>query len=108
MYKLLALLFIVFAPVIASAQDGQGEKVKCIIVDAKTFKPIKYARATIDDITDTTGRNGVSIIYIHGPVEVTLEADGYETTQVVVQPGAAKTKQYLKMYQSRRVHSIEN
>ncbi len=106
MHKFLSVLIFALLPVLAMAQ--QGDKVKCKVVDAKTFKPIKNAVATIEGLNDTTGRNGVFIIYIHHPVKVHLEAEGYEPTDVMVQAGAAKTMQYLKMYTERRRHTIEN
>lgn len=106
MNKFFAILCLTLLPVLGFAQ--QGEKVKCIVVDGKTYKPIKYVVATIGDLKDTTGRNGVFIIYLHGPRKVMLEAPGYESKEVVVQPGAAKNKQYLKMYKERRKHEILN
>lgn len=106
MKKLLAIATILLLPMLSMAQ--QGEKVKCIIVDAKTYKPIKYAVATVGDIKDTVGRNGVFIMYMHHAEKVQLQADGYESTEVVVQPGAGKNKQYLKMYKERRRHEILN
>lgn len=106
MHKFLSLVMLAMLPLFAVAQ--QGDKVKCKVVDGKTFKPVKWAVATIDGINDTTGRNGVFIIYVHNPVKVHLEAEGYEPVDVTVQAGAAKTTQYLKMYQERRRHTIEN
>ena len=106
MYKIFSVLLLAMLPLFAVAQ--QGDKVKCKVVDGKTFKPIKNAVATIGKLKDTTARNGVFIIYIHNPVDVHVEADGYEATDIVVQAGAAKTTQYIKMYAKRRTHSIEN
>lgn len=106
MNRIILMLLIAATPILTYAQ--QGEKVKCIIVDAKTYKPIKYAVATVGNVRDTTGRKGTFIMYMHEPRKVQLEAEGYETTEVTVQPGAGKNKQYLKMYQERRRHEILN
>ena len=107
MYRIFAFLFIAMLPAMAMAQ--QGEKIKCKVVDGETFKPVKYAVATVEGIKDTASRKGIFIIYIHNPVQVHLEAEGYEPIDINVQQGAGKNEQYLKMYRgTRRRHGIVN
>lgn len=100
MYKYIVITLLAFLPFTIYAQ--QGEKVKCQVVDGKTFKPIKFAVVEVEGIKDTANRRGVVIIYIHDAVQVKLQADGYEDKTLMVQPGAAKTTQYLKMYPPER------